>query len=366
MIRELYILFFINLLYSTSYSQTYLDNTPSRYFNIFLQSKYDNDYIIKANKIKRITYFQSNSNSGLKRDTTQVREYNNEGQYIKLINYNNNQKSTQYIYTRENNVEKSIGHKYYNNSDKIYGRYSEEILTEYKGGKMIYQIVKYIDGKDIDYKEYKYFYDTSKLIKRENIYKNFVETSLNYTYNLQGKLINYNMVRFEKSHNNEIKQTISQDIDYSYDRQNNLIKVLSKHHSPYFADNEYHYTYDQDDKIINERYNISLSKLNDERKAGTINYLYKNDRMLDKIFEKSVDNDTLEALFSYNENQNISTIVCTFISDGIGKFILFNPLSKNGVLKYDYFYDTKNNVSKMIITENNYIRNIYETEIEYY
>lgn len=88
--------------------------------------------------------------------------------------------------------------------------------------------------------------------------------------------------------------------------------------------------------------------------------------MLDKIFEKSVDNDTLEALFSYNENQNISTIVCTFISDGIGKFILFNPLSKNGVLKYDYFYDTKNNVSKMIITENNYIRNIYETEIEYY
>lgn len=50
------------------------------------------------------------------------------------------------------------------------------------------------------------------------------------------------MVRFEKSHNNEIKQTISQDIDYSYDHQNNLIKVLSKHNSTYFADNEYYYT----------------------------------------------------------------------------------------------------------------------------
>jgi len=366
MIRELYILFFINLLYSTSYSQTFLDNTPSRYFNIFLQSKYENDSTIKANKIKRITYFQSNSNSGLKRDTTQVREYNTEGQYIKLINYNNNQKSTQYIFTRNDNTEKRIYKKYYNNSDKIFDGYSEETFTKFKDEKIVYRLVKHIDGNDKDSMEYKYYYNGLKLTKRENIHRNFTQVVFNYTYNNEEKLINYNMFRFEKSHNNEIKQTISQDVDYSYDRQNNLIKVLSKHHSTYFADNEYYYTYDQDNKIINERYNISLSKLNDERKAGTINYLYKNDRMLDKIIEKSVDNDILEALFSYNKNDNISTIVCTFISDDSGKFILFNPSSKKGILKYDYFYDTKNNVSKMIITENNSIRNIYETEIEYY
>ncbi len=174
------------------------------------------------------------------------------------------------------------------------------------------------------------------------------------------------MILFDKSHNNEIKQTISQDVDYSYDYYNNLIKVLSKHNSTYFADNEYYYTYDQNNKIINELYNISLSKPNDERKAGSINYFYKNDSMLDKIIEKSVDDDRLEALFSYNENQNVSTIVCTFISDDIGKFILFNPLSKKGVLKYEYLYDTKNNVSKMIVTENNSIRNVYEIKIEYY
>lgn len=364
--RKLYILFFINLLYSISYSQIYLDNTPSRFFNIFLQNKYDNDSIIKVNKIKRITYFQSNSNSGLKRDTTEVREYNTEGQYIKLINYNNNQKSKLYIYTRENNVEKSIGQKYYNNSDKIYERYSEEILTEYKERKIIYRVEKYIDGNDIDHKEYKYYYEGSKLVKKEHIYRDTPEIVYNYNYNSDQKLINYNMIRFKELHNKEIKQTISQDVDYSYDSHNNLVKVLSKHYSTYFSDDEHLYTYDDDQKLINERYNLSLGSLNDERKAGSINYLYKNDRMLDNIIEKSVDDDRLEALFSYNENQSVSTIVCTFISDEIGKFILFNPLSKKGVLKYEYLYDIKNNVSKMIVTENNSIRNVYEIKIEYY
>lgn len=366
MIRKLYIFFFINLLYFTSYSQIYLDNTPSRFFNIFLQNKYDNDSIIKVNKIKRITYFQSNSDTNLRRDTTEVREYNMYGQFTKHIYYNQNKKSKLGVYTRENNREKSIYKKYYNNSEKIYERYSEEILKEYEDKNIIYQIVKYTEGKDTDTKEYKYYYDGLKLIKRENIYKGFVETSLNYTYNSQGKLINYNMIHFEELLNKEIKQTVSQDVDYSYDHQNNLIGVMSKRYSTYFSDDEHHYTYNNNQKLISERYNLSLGSLNDVRKMGTIDYSYLNNKMLDKIIEKSVDNDTLEAIFSYNENQNISNIVCTFISDDIGKFILFNPLSKKGILKYEYFYDTKNNVTKMIITENNSVRNIYETEIEYY
>jgi len=54
------------------------------------------------------------------------------GQFTKHIYYNQNRKSKLGVYTRENNREKSIYHQYYNSSDKIYERYSEEILKEYE------------------------------------------------------------------------------------------------------------------------------------------------------------------------------------------------------------------------------------------
>lgn len=356
MIKKLYFLFILCSIFSAVSSQTYLDDTPARHFDAFLQNVYNKSAVIKNNSIKRIIYLQANQHSGMTRDTMEIREFDKNGEYIRYVFYDGGKKRSQHIYSRSSGTEKSVTQIFSTSSGKFSDTNTEERTKTIKDGNVILQTIKYPKGEG---KEFKYYYDGSKLTKREDLFQNKIEIEYQYKYDAKKNLTNYNMTRFNPANN----KTILQDVDYTYGAQNNCIGIISKSKYTNVTDDIYSFIYNADYNLVKQDYDVSTGGLNNERHVGEINYIYYN-KILQKINQKIDANSNMESIFSYDSNGKISKITCNY--KGGNRFEIFTPRSTDGILIYDYSYDKKNNPTKLVITENNQVRNIYETIVEYY
>ncbi len=358
-------LFLIYLFIGTSlaYSQDYLDNTPVRYFNPF-KSVFDfKKNEIKQNKIKKIIRLDAFANNGLRRDSSLIVEFDNDGNTVSVSNFNDGRIDSKWNYKYKNMGEIKIETQIkFTTKGAIYDTcYQKNYIgnTLDLNKNIIYSKRKDKNGRVT---EFKYTYNTnSNIIKKENIFQNKVTTLFEYNYeaNVLRKylLSNFN---YDKALPSKI---ISENVTYNYDDNKNCNQIIIKSKYVNIGDDTYNFTYN-DKKLMTENYNIYLG--NEKRNIGNINYTYEKGVLI-KIIEKSNINGSANSELFYDGSGNLSTILSKTESDKyVNIYRYFNTMDKNSVRQFEFSYDGKGNLVKMINTENNSVKSIYEYIIEYY
>ena len=59
------------------YSQTYLDNTPAKYFDSLIKNDFQNENLVSSNKIKKQIYIET-----IKNDTLFINQFDKYGKII--------------------------------------------------------------------------------------------------------------------------------------------------------------------------------------------------------------------------------------------------------------------------------------------
>lgn len=155
----------------------------------------------------------------------------------------------------------------------------------------------------------------------------------------------------------------SENVIYNYDENKNCIDIIVKSKYTNVSDDTYSFMY-KNKKLIKENHNIDFG--NNKKNIGTIEYSYNGEQLI-KITEISNLNGKIESELFYDNNAKLSKILSHSESEKyVNIYRYFNTLDKSSQQKSEFFYDEKNNLIKVINTENNQIKYIYDYIIEYY
>ena len=200
------------------YSQTYLDNTPAKYFDSLIKNDFQNENLVSSNKIKKQIYIET-----IKNDTLFINQFDKYGKIIEEIKFENGKRNEKWIYDyKENNKSISV-YRFQNN--KILNEKPDIYLFQFDQRKnLIFQKNIYRIGVEMSYK---YFYDSNiNLIKREDYINNKLTNSYKYKF-LNNQLIEY-ISRRHFLEGNKLKTIESEDVIYSYNKNKQCVLITAQ------------------------------------------------------------------------------------------------------------------------------------------
>ena len=325
------------------YSQTYLDNTPAKYFDSLIKNDFQNENLVSSNKIKKQIYIET-----IKNDTLFINQFDKYGKIIEEIKFENGKRNEKWIYDyKENNKSISV-YRFQNN--KILNEKPDIYLFQFDQRKnLIFQKNIYRIGVEMSYK---YFYDSNiNLIKREDYINNKLTNSYKYKF-LNNQLIEY-ISRRHFLEGNKLKTIESEDVIYSYNKNKQCVLITAQSLG---RKSFYNFKY-LNEKLIEENYETY------DNFDGNIKYTYENG-LLTNMIQEIQNKGKGETKIFYDSKQRISRIE-TYNNGGLIFRNFLERKDKTKTLK-QYFFDKYNFWTKMEIKQDEFLIKSYEYKIEFY
>jgi hypothetical protein len=325
------------------YSQTYLDNTPAKYFDSLIKNDFQNENLVSSNKIKKLIYIET-----IKNDTLFINQFDKYGKIIEEIKFENGKRNEKWIYDyKENNKSISV-YRFQNN--KILNEKPDIYLFQFDQRKnLIFQKNIYRIGVEMSYK---YFYDSNiNLIKREDYINNKLTNSYKYKF-LNNQLIEY-ISRRHFLEGNKLKTIESEDVIYSYNKNKQCVLITAQSLG---RKSFYNFKY-LNEKLIEENYETY------DNFDGNIKYTYENG-LLTNMIQEIQNKGKGETKIFYDSKQRISRIE-TYNNGGLIFRNFLERKDKTKTLK-QYFFDKYNFWTKMEIKQDEFLIKSYEYKIEFY
>ncbi len=325
------------------YSQTYLDNTPAKYFDSLIKNDFQNENLVSSNKIKKQIYIET-----IKNDTLFINRFDKYGKIIEEIKFENGKRNEKWIYDyKENNKSISV-YRFQNN--KILNEKPDIYLFQFDQRKnLIFQKNIYRIGVEMSYK---YFYDSNiNLIKREDYINNKLTNSYKYKF-LNNQLIEY-ISRRHFLEGNKLKTIESEDVIYSYNKNKQCVLITAQSLG---RKSFYNFKY-LNEKLIEENYETY------DNFDGNIKYTYENG-LLTNMIQEIQNKGKGETKIFYDSKQRISRIE-TYNNGGLIFRNFLERKDKTKTLK-QYFFDKYNFWTKMEIKQDEFLIKSYEYKIEFY
>jgi hypothetical protein len=325
------------------YSQTYLDNTPAKYFDSLIKNDFQNENLVSSNKIKKQIYIET-----IKNDTLFINQFDKYGKIIEEIKFENGKRNEKWIYDyKENNKSISV-YRFQNN--KILNEKPDIYLFQFDQRKnLIFQKNIYRIGVEMSYK---YFYDSNiNLIKREDYINNKLTNSYKYKF-LNNQLIEY-ISRRHFLEGNKLKTIESEDVIYSYNKNKQCVLITAQSLG---RKSFYNFKY-LNEKLIEENYETY------DNFDGNIKYTYENG-LLTNMIQEIQNKGKGETKIFYDSKQRISRIE-TYNNGGLIFRNFLERKDKTKTLK-QYFFDKYNFWTKMEIKQDEFLIKSYEYKSEFY
>jgi len=318
---------------------------PIRYLKL-----HDTDIIKNNNSVKKIKSITSYITTDSKRQPSLTSNYNENGDLIEVISYENSKKNKVTTYQKNNNETREKNEFYKTDGTKT-NNYIETVRTKNPTTNKEIVTLTYYPDKNSQQQEILYNAN-GKVLELKDYQYDRVVRSTGYLY--QDSLLTKEIFSaYQYTTPNQKPKISTSEVVYKYDKQGNMLEILSKDHYLFFYKNN---------KLVKEQYNNSGSLKFD----GEINYIYNSENKVIKIQERLSNGCKMESNIEYDKNKfkkvisipENNTQYCYF------RYATFMPDDKQTV--YNYAYDSNNNLIQFITEKNGKTVNMYEYEIQYF
>ena len=324
--RNNFIFIFFVIFQITVKAQSYSGYAPKHPDeNVFYENFYENYVNNSKQKIKKIVFLEKNLTSNFSIDTLEIKNNNEKGEPIKVIDYKNNKP-----YQISNiEYENSIISKLQSTLLEINQTYTEQYQFTYNKNNLL-ETTNILSYRNIGQVPKSYSFLRKNIYDKDNkkIRTEFDGWSINYNYK-NDLLENIQDIKFGK---------IAHTVNFQYNNQRKVIKILDS------FGYEMNYDYDNYDNLIRYSYvNINNKDTNTEKKFN-----FDNKNSLKEVTYKKnsgIANISLE----YGENNLLKKVIIKSKSNFI-VIIPYNYLNNGKELltfTREYYYDKNNSLCEI-------------------